>query len=71
MDNLNYTLSGGMINAKVRRLQTMTIHLDEVTGRFYVTDDKFNGRIRSGGHATIEAAVKLNKAADERRYLCW
>jgi hypothetical protein len=68
-DELNYESSGGQMDVRRRRLQTMTVHKNENTGRYYVTDDRNGGAIRSAGHATPEAAVAANKADDDRRVL--
>jgi hypothetical protein len=66
--SINMVATGGMIGMR-RRLGTMTIHCDDASGRFFVTDDRRDGRLVSAGWASPEAAERAHKAKDDSRLI--
>lgn len=64
---MNYKDSGGSFSKRVRVLQTFTIHFNEVSDRYTVTDDR-DGRTAGAGFATHADAVRAFERTDYARY---
>lgn len=65
---INMVATGGMIGMR-RRLGTMTIHRDDASGRYFVTDDRNGGKTISAGWGTADDAERAHKARDDRRLM--
>jgi hypothetical protein len=67
---MNFTTTDGQFNARIRRLQTMTISFNETAQRFVVRNDS-DDRLCGSGFVSVDEAVKSCKNEDERRYRIW
>jgi hypothetical protein len=63
---LNYRMTGGSFNKRVRVLSTMHLVFNETAQRFVVKNDS-DGRTYASGFATVDEAVKSCEREDMRR----
>jgi len=69
MDGINFYMSGGAFNKKVRYLKTFVIHPYSEganVGKFYITDDR-DVKYKAGPYPTIERAIKAHEWIDNKR----